>query len=133
MLQLLDNAIDNTRIIPDAVFTAHVHNYQRFTRTHKNKEVQYIVAGAGGYWHLHWVQDSVRSMVVPGPIPDRDDVILEKYCDDHHGFMLMRITPDNLSGEYTLHLTHKNPGIELKHLRGLMPSISRCKERNKQY
>jgi 3',5'-cyclic AMP phosphodiesterase CpdA len=101
MLQLLDNAIDNTGIIPDAVFTAHVHNYQRFTRIHKkNKKVPYIVAGAGGYWHLHWVQDSVRSMTVPGPIPDRDDVTLEKYCDDHHGFLLVQVTPEKLFGEY---------------------------------
>jgi hypothetical protein len=102
MLELLDNAIDNTGIVPDAVFTAHVHNYQRFTRIHKknNKKVPYIVAGAGGYWHLHWVQDSVRSMTVPGPIPDRDDVKFEKYCDDHHGFMLIQVTPEKLFGEY---------------------------------
>jgi acid phosphatase type 7 len=102
MLQLLDNAIDNTGVIPDAVFTAHVHNYQRFTRTHKNKKVPYIVAGAGGYWHLHWMQESVRSMIIPGPIPDRDDVTLEKYCDDHHGFMVVQVTAQNLSGEYYL-------------------------------
>ena len=101
MLELLDNAIDNTGVIPDAVFTAHVHNYQRFTRIYKNKKsVPYIVAGAGGYWNLHWMQENVKSMTVPGPIPDRDDVILEKYCDDHHGFMLIRVDAENLVGEY---------------------------------
>jgi acid phosphatase type 7 len=103
MLELLDNAIDNTGVIPDAVFTAHVHNYQRFTRIHKgNKKVPYIVAGAGGYWHLHWVQESVGSMTVPGPTPDNDNVTFEKYCDDHHGFMLIEVTPEKLFGEYYL-------------------------------
>jgi hypothetical protein len=103
MLELLDNAIDNTGIIPDAVFTAHVHNYQRFTRIHRsNKKVPYIVAGAGGYWHLHWVQESVRSMAVPGPVPDKDNVTFEKYCDNYHGFMLIEVTPEKLFGEYYL-------------------------------
>jgi acid phosphatase type 7 len=101
MLALLDNAINHTDVIPDAIFTAHVHNYQRFTRIHKgDKKVPYIVAGAGGYWHLHWVQESVRSMQVPGPVPDNDEVTFEKYCDDHHGFMLIDVSNDKISGEY---------------------------------
>jgi phosphoribosylcarboxyaminoimidazole (NCAIR) mutase len=33
--------------------TGHVHNYQRFTRPLNGRDVPYIVAGAGGYWHLH--------------------------------------------------------------------------------
>jgi hypothetical protein len=41
-------------------------------------------------------------MTVPGPIPDRNDVILEKYCDDHHGFMLLQVTAEKLFGEYYL-------------------------------
>ena len=56
MLDLLDNGFEKTGVIPDAIFTGHVHNYQRFTRTHSTgKKVPYIVAGAGGYWHLHWI------------------------------------------------------------------------------
>ena len=34
MLELLDKAFANTNVIPDVVFSAHVHNYQRFTRTY---------------------------------------------------------------------------------------------------
>jgi hypothetical protein len=26
--------------------------------------------------------------------------VLEKYCDDHHGFMLVQVTPEKLFGEY---------------------------------
>jgi acid phosphatase type 7 len=101
MLELLDNPFEKTGKIPDAVLTGHVHNYQRFTRTHSNgKKVPYIVAGAGGYWHLHWMQQGVREMSLPEKVPDRDDVVLEKYCDDHHGFMQIQVTPKKLIGEY---------------------------------
>jgi acid phosphatase type 7 len=101
MLDLLDNAFEKTSVVPDAVFTGHVHNYQRFTRTHINKKkVPYIVAGAGGYWHLHWMQQDVATMSLPDKVPDRDDVVLEKYCDDHHGFMSIQVTSSKLIGKY---------------------------------
>jgi hypothetical protein len=101
MLELLDNSFDKTGIIPDAVLTAHVHNYQRFTRTHsEGKIVPYIVAGAGGYWHLHWMQKEITEMSLPEKVPDRNDVILEKFCDDHHGFLRIQVTPDRMIGEY---------------------------------
>lgn len=101
MLDLLDNAFDKTGVLPDAVLTGHVHNYQRFTRTHSNgKKVPYIVAGAGGYWHLHWMQQGVSELSLPEKVPDRNDVVLEKYCDDHHGFMRIQVTPKKLMGEY---------------------------------
>jgi len=110
MLDLLDNAIEKTNVIPDAVFAAHVHNYQRFTRTYFNdfnnpdgknkKQVPFIVAGSGGYWNLHWMQKDVKSMSLPIKIPERDDVILEKYCDDRHGFMCINVTQHKIIGEY---------------------------------
>jgi acid phosphatase type 7 len=108
MLDLLDNAFEKTNVIPDAVFTAHVHNYQRFTRTYSSnnsndgykKKVPFIVAGSGGYWNLHWMQNDVKTMSLPEKLPDRDDVVLEKYCDDHHGFMCINVTNDKLIGEY---------------------------------
>jgi 3',5'-cyclic AMP phosphodiesterase CpdA len=34
---------------PDAVFSGHVHNYQRFTRTIGDSQIPFLVAGAGGY------------------------------------------------------------------------------------
>lgn len=101
MLDLLDNGFEKTGVIPDAIFTGHVHNYQRFTRTHSTgKKVPYIVSGAGGYWHLHWMQQGVTQMSLPEKVPDRDDVVLEKYSDDHHGFMRIQVTPNKLIGEY---------------------------------
>ena len=34
---------------PDAVFSGHVHNYQRYTRTVNGRQIPFVVAGAGGY------------------------------------------------------------------------------------
>ena len=49
MKELVDAAIQESGAHPDIVFTAHVHNYQRFTRTTNDQQITYIVAGAGGY------------------------------------------------------------------------------------
>lgn len=48
----IDDACNNSNIMPDAVLAAHAHNYQRFTRftTFKGKKLQipFIVCGSGG-------------------------------------------------------------------------------------
>jgi len=37
---------------------------------------------------------------MPLKLPDRDDVILEIYCDDRYGFMRLEITADRLQGKF---------------------------------
>jgi hypothetical protein len=97
---LLDHAIQQTGRIPDAVFAGHVHNYQRFTRTYHHRAVPYIVAGAGGYWNLHYVQQpSGQPPTVPYAVPGTD-VTLEKYCDDRHGYLRLEVTAQTLTGHY---------------------------------
>ncbi len=44
ILQDMDNAFKKANRYPDATFSGHVHNYQRFTRTIKGKKIPYIVA-----------------------------------------------------------------------------------------
>lgn len=54
MITLLDTAFSEANVWPDIVFSGHVHNYQRFSKTYANqKTVPYIVAGAGGFDELH--------------------------------------------------------------------------------
>jgi hypothetical protein len=48
LAELVDAAFDQAGRWPDAVLTAHVHNYQRFTRVNNGREIPYIVSGAGG-------------------------------------------------------------------------------------
>lgn len=100
MGQLLDQAIQTTHRVPDAVFAGHVHNYQRFTRAFQDRDVPYVVAGAGGYWNLHYMQKPQGVAIqTPYPMPDMG-VTLESYCDNRHGYMRMEVTAQTLKGEY---------------------------------
>jgi len=100
----LQSAFDESGVLPDVVFSGHVHNYQRFSKQYPGgKIVPFIVAGAGGYADLH-------KIAKPGDpaFPDHskllDGVLLQKYCDDTHGFLKVDIekTKENfiLKGDY---------------------------------
>jgi predicted phosphodiesterase len=104
MQAFLNEAFEIAGVKPDAVFSGHVHDYQRFNKTYPDgKVVPFIVAGAGGYADLHRIAD-------PGDpeFPDGskllDDVILQNYCDDAHGFLKIKLKKENeglfLTGEY---------------------------------
>ncbi len=104
MQKFLDNAFKKANIFPDVILTAHVHNYQRFTRMLDNGvELPYIVAGAGGYWNLHKVETKADPVYVPNNsfFPG---VVIEEFCDDRHGFLRITIEKNSkgrtLTGEY---------------------------------
>ena len=101
MGRALDEAIAAAGRVPDAVLTAHVHNYQRFTRTIQERAVPYLVAGAGGYWHLHYMakDENGHDLQVPWQTPDQD-VLLDAYSDDRHGYLRLSVTATTLAGEY---------------------------------
>ncbi len=44
----LDRCFASAHRVPDAVFSAHAHNYQRFSRVREGREIPYVVAGSGG-------------------------------------------------------------------------------------
>ncbi|GHO83821.1 metallophosphoesterase family protein [Dictyobacter formicarum] len=101
---ILDDAMQATGRIPHLVLTAHVHNYQRFTRQYNNKAITYLVAGAGGYWNLHSMLNAIKHppspIEFPYPLPDRPDISLNLFSDDRHGYLKMTVTPDAIQGEY---------------------------------
>lgn len=101
MKELLDRAVQAAGQHPDVVFTAHVHNYQRFTRTEGQRHHAYIVAGAGGYHHLHAVAD-FNGAKVTAPFRDlnQPEFVLESYVDDTHGFMRVEIEGDLITCRY---------------------------------
>jgi acid phosphatase type 7 len=101
MHNTLDQAIQNSGRVPDAVFAGHVHNYQRYTRTLNGRALPYIVAGAGGYYNLHTMQQVQGAPIkTPYPLPDGEGVVLESYCDDHHGYLLLEVDGQTLKGQY---------------------------------
>ena len=48
MSQSIDIACQDAGVFPDAFLSAHAHNYQRYTRRLKGRQIPYIVAGTGG-------------------------------------------------------------------------------------
>jgi hypothetical protein len=102
----LDRAFKTTGRTADLVLSGHVHNYQRFTRTIANKEIPYVVAGAGGY------ADSERAMhrIVKDPSTGEKiaapfetslpDVTLAAYNDTEPGFLRLKVTKSTITGEY---------------------------------
>jgi predicted phosphodiesterase len=104
MIEFLEGAFLQSGVKPDAVFSGHVHNYQRFSKQYQDgKTVPYIVAGAGGFDELHQLADpqnvayDTRSHLFEG-------LHLDNYCDDRHGFLKISIekTPFSftLTGTY---------------------------------
>jgi len=107
MSNILDEAISTTGRVPDMVLSGHVHNYQRFTRQFtdaagQQRDIPYIVAGAGGYFHLHYEQSLSGNPIASGhTVQDGNtDVKLETYCDNRHGFLRLEVSVDEITGTY---------------------------------
>lgn len=87
MIDFLEQAFEEADCRPDAVFSGHVHNYQRFSRHYPDGQVvPFIVAGAGGYVDLHSVATVNEPRVAPLAIPV-GEVTLDNYCQDRYGFL----------------------------------------------
>ena len=100
MLDLLDGAFADAKRVPHAVFAAHVHDFQRFTRVIGKRQVPFVVAGAGGYHNLHGMQKLDDGRDLPVPFGVGHDATLESYVDDYHGFLRLMIDAEELVGEY---------------------------------
>lgn len=101
---ILDQAMEITGRVPHLVLTAHVHNYQRFTRETRGTTIPHLVAGSGGYWHLHSMLAAIGNpsepIEFPYQLPDRPDVSLHAFSDNRHGYLKMTVTPEAIQGEY---------------------------------
>jgi hypothetical protein len=103
ILQSLDNAIDGSSRLPDMVLSGHVHNYQRFSRKIGDREIPYIVAGAGGYAHnlkaMHQMQNSGRQFTLPYQTT-HSDLTLVKFDQTDPGFLKITATASELTADY---------------------------------
>jgi hypothetical protein len=104
MKKLIEKAAEASGRHPDMIVAGHVHNYQRLTKAKEDgSQIPYIVAGAGGYHNLHHVRKvNGEAMITPVTFDDNEGepVTLERYCDDHHGFMRIEITDELITGRY---------------------------------
>ncbi|HZV12978.1 MAG TPA: hypothetical protein VFA55_07160, partial [Candidatus Kapabacteria bacterium] len=91
---------------PDIIFSGHVHDYQRFTRTKGKTQIPYIIVGASGYANtlqsMHKLQRDPKtgekiSVKFQTTLPD---VVLNEYCDSNPGFLRITVDDQYLRGEY---------------------------------
>ena len=95
-----DDCFARARRVPDAVFGAHAHDYQRFSRRHGNRRIPYVVAGGGGFYERHAVGSGIPT--VPASFPGLPDLSLEAYDSDHHGFMTVTVRPTGAEVRYSV-------------------------------
>lgn len=109
IVDAIDTAASQAKVWPHAVFSGHVHDYQRFTRTEtiegKQRAIPYIVAGAGGYANtprqMHKLQRNAAKDPVPCPSPTSiPEVELRGYNEAAPGFLRVTVTSTALTAEY---------------------------------
>jgi hypothetical protein len=115
MADAVQHAINDTRRVPNMILTAHVHNYQRIERTLVDSSpTPFIVAGHGGYYHLHVILAEDQSGNLPVTDPSTEaTLIFEEH--QHHGYMTLTVDEKHISG--TMHSManttgkFKTPGV----------------------
>ena len=83
---------------PDAVFSAHAHNYQRFTRVHEGRQIPYVVAGSGGFHELHGLGYGVPD--TPASFAALPDLTLEAHQHQAFGFITVTCGPGRATVAY---------------------------------
>ncbi len=101
MKTIIEEAAKSAARTPNLILTAHVHDYQRFTASINGKPVTTIVAGAGGYNQKLHRLDAKTFSPTGGPYKfDNGEDILEKFNDTQHGYLLLDVNQDQISGSY---------------------------------
>jgi len=95
MLADIDSACTAAGVWPHAVFSGHVHNYERFTRTVNNIQIPYIVAGCGGHAPLSTMRDTFRT-----PYKIDDTLTLESYDQTDFGYLRVVVNATALTVEF---------------------------------
>ena len=104
MADALEQAINDSRRVPNMVLTGHVHNYQRFERTLVGKhKTPFLVIGHGGYYNLHALTAQ------PGTTDADTHAKLVAGNDQQHGYSILTVNAKHISGVMNLAAdsTHK--------------------------
>jgi hypothetical protein len=102
MLAQIDAACESAGIWPHAVLSGHAHNYQRFTRSHGDMQIPYVIAGNGGHGLAKLAKQggalrTPMNLQVPA---GSDPVVLESYDDGDYGYLRIVVTATRLRIEY---------------------------------
>jgi hypothetical protein len=107
ILAAMDDASKAANRYPDAVFTGHVHNYQRFTRLVGKAEIPHLIVGSGGYADSEKATHKLQRDPEKGNAPitrkfptDMKGVTLEAYDEIDGGFLRVTVDDSELLCEY---------------------------------
>jgi hypothetical protein len=93
MADVLQQAINDSRRVPNMILAGHVHNYQRIERTLvADGPSPFLVVGNGGYFHLHGMQAE------DGTTDNVTGATLIKSDHHLHGYVTLTVTADTISG-----------------------------------
>ncbi len=105
----IDRVIKSTGRVPTIVLSGHVHSYQRFERNLGQKNIPYIIAGAGGYANtprsLHKIELDKEGQQLPsGFQTTRDELKFMSFNDREPGFLRITVDKNNktLTSDYFL-------------------------------
>jgi acid phosphatase type 7 len=99
MADVVQHAINDSRRVPNLVLSAHVHNYQRIEREIiPGGTTPIIVAGHGGYYHLHNLSRGVEN----GTVDDNTGAKLVASDDSHHGYLTLSVDNKTIVGSMTV-------------------------------
>jgi hypothetical protein len=112
MADAVQHAINDSRRMPNLVLTAHVHDYQRIERDIiEGAPSPFIVAGHGGYYHLHTFNKGVQK----GTVDDNNGATLVACDDTNHGYLTLSVDDQNIQGSMTTidkHTERANPDAD---------------------
>ena len=96
MADAVQQAINDSRRVPNMVLSAHVHNYQRIERALvKPAKTPFLVIGNGGYFHMHGMNAS------DGTQDPNTKATLIKSNHTNHGYATLTADAKNISGTVT--------------------------------
>jgi calcineurin-like phosphoesterase family protein len=99
MADVVQHAINDSRRVPNLVLSAHVHNYQRIEREIiPGGTTPIIVAGHGGYYHLHNLSRGVEN----GTVDDNTGAKLVASDDSNHGYLTLSVDKKTIVGSMTV-------------------------------
>lgn len=96
--EALDECFATAGRAPDAVFSAHAHNYQRFSRSYAGRAIPYVVAGSGGFPELHRLGYGIPD--TPASFAGLPGVTLEAYQYAAFGFLTVTAEPGGARVDY---------------------------------
>lgn len=91
LVDVLDGAFARAGRLPDAVFSGHVHSYQRFSRRCGKRVIPHVVAGTGGVNNLQEIAADVPD--IPASFEGLPGVTLESYQDASWGYLTVTCGP----------------------------------------